>query len=416
MASNTEKESQIALQALLQIGSNGQEQKTSPEAGAAGRGREGSLETSDIFRGNGNPSSSVANISHLLRMGASPSALLQQAQSRFGYSAAQMARIRAAAEASLRNNSNVANSLLSGFGLQRSFLESSFATQSPATSPPVLPRSPLMTPDRPIPLELQSPSFQTPKNSFAAAHPATPSSAPTTEEKVRKEEVEAALRSKPQRGKKRENLNAEERLELTRTRNREHAKSTRIRKKQRYQELLDTELKYLELQNTEDLNSKRRETIMAFFSAREKMLNRLVVDSVHSPAKASAFLKGDKKPSGNPSKEESQVTPQSDKRGVSFDASEFAAGQSRKVTPAKAEEDEKTEVSPNAFALSEIVEDIKHFKFESTLVGRSLIINEFICSFTFVLNLSFECPMLLTIVPLSSYFLNFFRMEHIVSK
>jgi hypothetical protein len=35
------------------------------------------------------------------------------------------------------------------------------------------------------------------------------------------------LRSKPQRGKKRDNLSALERLELTRTRNREHAKSTR---------------------------------------------------------------------------------------------------------------------------------------------------------------------------------------------
>jgi hypothetical protein len=44
---------------------------------------------------------------------------------------------------------------------------------------------------------------------------------------VRTTEIEAALRSKPQRGKKRDNLNALERLELTRTRNREHAKSTR---------------------------------------------------------------------------------------------------------------------------------------------------------------------------------------------
>ena len=44
---------------------------------------------------------------------------------------------------------------------------------------------------------------------------------------VRKEKVEAALKSKPQRGRKRDNLNVMERLELTRTRNREHAKSTR---------------------------------------------------------------------------------------------------------------------------------------------------------------------------------------------
>jgi len=44
---------------------------------------------------------------------------------------------------------------------------------------------------------------------------------------IRATEVEAALRSKPQRGRKRENLTVLERLELTRTRNREHAKSTR---------------------------------------------------------------------------------------------------------------------------------------------------------------------------------------------
>jgi hypothetical protein len=47
------------------------------------------------------------------------------------------------------------------------------------------------------------------------------------EEIMRRENVEAALRSKPQRGRKRDNLNDEERSELTRTRNREHAKSTR---------------------------------------------------------------------------------------------------------------------------------------------------------------------------------------------
>lgn len=44
---------------------------------------------------------------------------------------------------------------------------------------------------------------------------------------LRQEKIEAALRSKPQRGRKRDNLSVEERLELTRTRNREHAKSTR---------------------------------------------------------------------------------------------------------------------------------------------------------------------------------------------
>lgn len=46
-------------------------------------------------------------------------------------------------------------------------------------------------------------------------------------EAIRKEKVAEALRSKPQRGRKRDELNDDERLELTRTRNREHAKSTR---------------------------------------------------------------------------------------------------------------------------------------------------------------------------------------------
>jgi len=48
-----------------------------------------------------------------------------------------------------------------------------------------------------------------------------------TDDKIRKHEIEAALRSKSQRGRKRENLSVEERQELTRTRNREHAKTTR---------------------------------------------------------------------------------------------------------------------------------------------------------------------------------------------
>ena len=47
---------------------------------------------------------------------------------------------------------------------------------------------------------------------------------------IRKEKVEAALRSSPQRGRKRTNLNPMERQELIRNRNREHAKETRLRK------------------------------------------------------------------------------------------------------------------------------------------------------------------------------------------
>ncbi len=61
---------------------------------------------------------------------------------------------------------------------------------------------------------------------FHGITPAT-SPSPSADELIRREEVEAALKSKPQRGRKRENLSVLERLELTRTRNREHAKSTR---------------------------------------------------------------------------------------------------------------------------------------------------------------------------------------------
>lgn len=48
-----------------------------------------------------------------------------------------------------------------------------------------------------------------------------------TDAEIRSEKVEEALKSKPQRGRKRDDLNDMERLELTRTRNREHARSTR---------------------------------------------------------------------------------------------------------------------------------------------------------------------------------------------
>jgi len=44
---------------------------------------------------------------------------------------------------------------------------------------------------------------------------------------VRTDMIQDALNSRPQRGKKRHNLNDQERLELTRTRNRGHAKYTR---------------------------------------------------------------------------------------------------------------------------------------------------------------------------------------------
>jgi len=89
---------------------------------------------------------------------------------------------------------------------------------------------------------------------------------------VRRDKVAEALRSKPQRGKKRDDLSEKERLELTRTRNREHAKSTRQRKKARYQELLDREEQLLEFQSSEQLQSQRVASIEAILRARQQVL------------------------------------------------------------------------------------------------------------------------------------------------
>lgn len=82
-------------------------------------------------------------------------------------------------------------------------------------------------------------------------------SAASVQQDIRKEEVEKALRSKPQRGRKRSNLNHDERQELARTRNREHAKSTRMRKKLRLEELLKIESNYREVMQREQLKQSR---------------------------------------------------------------------------------------------------------------------------------------------------------------
>jgi hypothetical protein len=67
----------------------------------------------------------------------------------------------------------------------------------------------------------------TPESPTNASEERSNANPPPSKAAVRIEKVEAALKSKPQRGRKRDNLNVMERMELTRTRNREHAKSTR---------------------------------------------------------------------------------------------------------------------------------------------------------------------------------------------
>lgn len=109
----------------------------------------------------------------------------------------------------------------------------------------------------------------------AAATP-TPSTGETqppikdsVQDSIRPEEVEKALRSKPQRGRKRNNLNSDERQELARTRNREHAKSTRLRKKQRLEELMEVERRYLLVLQRHRLESARANAVRRFFQERQ---------------------------------------------------------------------------------------------------------------------------------------------------
>jgi len=99
---------------------------------------------------------------------------------------------------------------------------------------------------------------------------------------VRVAEVEAALRSKPQRGKKRDNLNGMERLELTRTRNREHAKNTRIRKKARYEELVSNETKYFQLRGKQEINNNLINSVVKFVNARAAYMNTFISEQIQS--------------------------------------------------------------------------------------------------------------------------------------
>jgi len=103
-----------------------------------------------------------------------------------------------------------------------------------------------------------------------------------------KEKVKAALESQHQRGKKRNNLNANERLELTRSRNREHAKSTRLRKKARYEELEKSEIKLTRLLESKDLQEERVRYMKQFLLARQHMLNK----SVHEDASSNESATG----------------------------------------------------------------------------------------------------------------------------
>ena len=228
-----------ALQALLQIrtnsnadGGESSESATANDEGAATANISGS-QTASVHPGN-------ADLINLMRMSSNPVTLLQQAQ--VSYPPAQLAAIRAAAAAAAATLPNstthggllqLQNATFGGTGLRSPFQTSApFAAANVATAPrsPALdlPQSPALSPLRPRGIvHVPVATVAAPGHSLPVDIRENQETESAPEKKIRKDEVEAALRSKPQRGRKRENLNAEERLELTRTRNREHAKSTR---------------------------------------------------------------------------------------------------------------------------------------------------------------------------------------------
>jgi len=215
------KETEIsALQALMQIRSN---PSSGEGTGIPMETRTDAANASAATAAAAAANVTNANFSNLLRLGASPGALLHRAQLNL------TSRQFAAAAASY--NYARGKIMLSADMNQQQSPSFSSAVQNPYTPP--LTSVNLAAPQQQTAI---SPLLLTGRNlestALAKTSAANPQEKPeekdTKEEKnIRKQEVEAALRSKPQRGRKRENLNAEERLELTRTRNREHAKSTR---------------------------------------------------------------------------------------------------------------------------------------------------------------------------------------------
>jgi hypothetical protein len=121
---------------------------------------------------------------------------------------------------SLQHNDNDSMMALEALlNIKRDNVTSTAITVKPGQDkPPVM----MMTPDRlGVPNPLAVGSMAMPSIEELNRHGFS------TAEEVRRSKIESALRSKPQRGRKRDDLSVEERMELTRTRNREHAKSTR---------------------------------------------------------------------------------------------------------------------------------------------------------------------------------------------
>ena len=100
---------------------------------------------------------------------------------------------------------------------------------------------------------------------------------------IEQAKIESALKSTPQRGKKRNELNDEERHELTRSRNREHARATRVRKKRKYEELVEKETQLEQLLQKQELEAKRREAIIDLFRTRESRIRSMAAVDESTP-------------------------------------------------------------------------------------------------------------------------------------
>ena len=137
---------------------------------------------------------------------------------------------------------------------------------------------------------------------------------------------------------------------------------SRIRKKQRYQDLLDTEQKYLELKSGEELNSKRREAVLKLLGIRADMLNGLIATSTSKS--------GEEGVTGVDSKADKE------NRAVSFDHAEAACSAEAKQKEEKEGEANSSSsaatTSPGSDHLMELLESDEKFRFETSLVSLEL--------------------------------------------
>lgn len=355
-----------ALEALMQIRSNNGNNQGESRIPTEIQGAKNDAAASNAARvaAATAAANSNVNLSNFLRMNASPASYLQQAQ--LTYSPGQLT---AAAAASL----NPAPGAFGRGSLLSAVLQNPAYATPGAASPyrgPVARVPPLVT-------AVSSTTMNMPLRSttlsplLPAGHEHTPTRGVAAQESniqknqaeldssadasIRKGEVEAALRSKPQRGRKRENLNAEERLELTRTRNREHAKSTRIRKKARYQELLDREQKFLEHQEEEELDLKRRQAVLTFLHVRALMLNGTL--------EASSKSRAEQDSSRQTIKSEEEIRQSS----VSFDHSHRAGVKTDSGDEASLGSTNRSSMEEAASRLSELLVNRESFRFETSL-------------------------------------------------